>query len=208
MDLSHELRSPITRIKVALALLPPHPNVAAVEKNIQNLEDILTTLLEAQRINLSSLEQKRESCLLAALVREVAELAHDRAPGLSFGEMDETLRVSGDKGLLKLLVHNLLDNALKYSGNDSRPVLISLSHEAGNAVLTLVDDGPGIPEQHLTKVFEPFYKVAPERGFNSGYGLGLSLCKRIVELHGGSITLQNNAGRGLQARVVLAATAG
>lgn len=202
-DLSHELRSPITRIKVALALVPPDRNLAVVEKNIQNLEDIITTILEAQRINLQDIDLKREPCRLADLVRECVELTKGREPSIVFEQADEAVQISGDRGLLKLLLHNLLDNALKYSGTARRPVTVTLGREGGNAVLAIADDGPGIPEELLLKVFEPFVKVAPERGFNSGYGLGLSLCRRIVELHGGTVTLVNEPKGGLRAVVML-----
>jgi signal transduction histidine kinase len=202
-DLSHELRSPITRMKVALALVPPDRNIAVVEKNVQELEDIITTILEAQRINLQDIALKREACKLAALVRDCIELTKGRAPGIVTGELDDSLQIFGDRGLLKLLVHNLLDNALKYSRVDSKPVSVSLALEQGRSVLTIADDGTGIPDDMLLKVFEPFVKVAPERGFNSGYGLGLSLCRRIVELHGGSIALMNRLEGGLLAQVSL-----
>lgn len=204
-DLSHELRSPITRMKVALALVPPDRNITVVEKNVQELEDIITTILEAQRINLQDIALKREPCKLAALVRDCIELTKGRAPGIVTGELDDSLQIFGDRGLLKLLIHNLLDNALKYSRADSKPVSVSLAREQGRAVLGIADDGPGVPEDMLLKVFEPFVKVAPERGFNSGYGLGLSLCRRIVELHGGGISLTNRLEGGLLAQVSLPA---
>lgn len=202
-DLSHELRSPLTRMKVALALVPPDKNVAVVEKNVQELEDIITTILEAQRINLQDIALKREPCALAALVRECVDLTKGRAPGITLGVLDSTLQVAGDRGLLKLLVHNLLDNALKYSRADSKPVQVSLARAGDRAVLAIADDGRGIPDDMLLKVFEPFVKVAPERGFNSGYGLGLSLCRRIVDMHGGEMQLTNRLEGGLLAQVSL-----
>jgi signal transduction histidine kinase len=202
-DLSHELRSPITRIKVALALVPPDRNLTVVERNVQELEDIITTILEAQRINLQDIALKREFCRLADLVRECADLTKGRAPGIALGPVDDALLVSGDRGLLKLLVHNLLDNALKYSGEGSAPVQLTLRRAGSEALLDFEDSGPGIPEDMLLKVFEPFVKVAPERGFNSGYGLGLALCRRIVDLHGGMIALTNRPGGGLHVRVNL-----
>jgi signal transduction histidine kinase len=202
MDLSHELRSPITRIKVALALLPPDKNLVLVEKNVQDLEDIITTILETQRINLQSIGMKHERCLLADIISECIELRKDAEPGIVKEQIEE-LQLQGDKGLLKLLIHNLLDNALKYSHEQSDPVQVSLRRENNFAVLQIIDDGTGIPEESLPRVFEPFYKVAPERGFNKGYGLGLPLCLRIVELHGGNIDLHNNPERGLTVRVTL-----
>jgi signal transduction histidine kinase len=202
-DLSHELRSPITRIKVALALLPPDRNVTIVGKNVQELEDIITTLLEAQRINLQDIALKREPCRLADLVRECVELTKGRPPGIVANMLDDSVQIVGDRGLLKLLVHNLLDNALKYSGEGAIPVTVILSRNDDAALLAIEDAGPGIPDDMLLKVFEPFVKLAPERGFNSGYGLGLSLCRRIVELHRGAIVLANRAEGGLRVTVSL-----
>jgi signal transduction histidine kinase len=202
MDLSHELRSPITRIKVALALLPADKNLVLVEKNVQDLEDIITTILETQRINLQSIGMKHERCLLPTIIHECIELRKGVEPGIVKEHIEE-LQLQGDRGLLKLLIHNLLDNALKYSHEQSKPVRVSLLWENNRAVLEIIDDGTGIPAESLSRVFEPFYKVAPERGFNKGYGLGLPLCLRIVELHGGSINLGNNAEGGLVVRVSL-----
>jgi signal transduction histidine kinase len=202
-DLSHELRSPITRIKVALALVPPDRNINVVEKNVQELEDIITTILEAQRINLQDIALKRETCRLADLVRECVELTKGRAPGIVASALDDSVQIVGDRGLLKLLVHNLLDNALKYSEEGAMPVDVRLMRDNDSARLVIEDAGSGIPDDMLLKVFEPFVKIAPERGFNSGYGLGLSLCKRIVDLHGGSIVLANRSEGGLRVSMTL-----
>lgn len=214
MDVSHELRSPITRIKVALEMLKEesggageeNPRIVTLEKNVHELEDIISTILEAQRINLQELETHKEPCRPGEIIRQTAELMQDAGPGFDLQMVDDTLVVEGDRGLLKLLIHNLLDNAAKYSTAGSAPVLVRLRRAESKAILEILDDGIGIDEQHLGRVFDPFYKVARERGFNRGYGLGLSLCKRIVELHGGSIRLENRESGGLKVTVVLELT--
>lgn len=203
MDVSHELRSPVTRMKVALEMLPEDKHTAVLRKNLQNLEEIVITILESQRINLQAIDLHMEPVRLAVLLRECLEASRHLQPGIRFGDLDESLVVRADKSLLKLLVHNLLDNAQKYSLDDSKPVILNLRREGDHALIGVIDDGIGIAEENLLKVFEPFYKIAPERGFNSGYGLGLSLCKRIAEIHGGRITLRGRKPRGLEVTVEL-----
>ena len=190
-------------------MLPESDNRQVVEKNIRELESIITTILETQRINLRDIDLHRQPCKLAALIREVSETHLKRPPGIALQTLDDSLQPAADPALLKLLLHNLLDNAIKYSRPDSAAVQVSLVRTSDpesnqqQCLLEVRDDGIGLAEQELTRVFEPFYKVAPERGFNSGYGLGLGLCKRIVELHGGSIRLRNNSGGGVSVLVTL-----
>ena len=102
-----------------------------------------------------------------------------------------------DREKIKTVLRNLLENARKFSLPDSRPVEIAVE-EDGSAILVRVrDDGPGIPDADLPNLFEPFYRVDRSRSRKTGgYGLGLSICKRIMEAHGGSIAVTNNEGRG------------
>jgi signal transduction histidine kinase len=211
MDVSHELRSPVTRIKVALEMLKGDnkddgsagARMETLEKNIQELEDIISTILESQRINLQNLETEMHPQRLGEVIRESVELQRDAAPGFDISGVDMEIRVNGDRSLLKLLIHNLLDNAVKYSHAGSAPVRVCLEKQDGMLLLQVIDDGIGIEAEHLQRVFDPFYKVARERGFNSGYGLGLSLCRRIAALHSGEISLENNPGGGVNAKVLL-----
>jgi len=99
--------------------------------------------------------------------------------------------------MLRVLVLNLVDNALKFSLPESQPV--ELVVVAGNDAIEIqvIDDGKGIPAADRDRVFEPFVKLDPSRGHHSGYGLGLNLCRRIVDAHGGSIRIDDNPnGRG------------
>jgi len=92
---------------------------------------------------------------------------------------------------------NLLENVVKYSLPDSRPIEVSAAIEASSVVVQVADDGPGVPEEDLSSLFEPFFRVDRSRSRKTGgYGLGLSICKRIMEAHGGTIAAANNPGRG------------
>jgi signal transduction histidine kinase len=102
-----------------------------------------------------------------------------------------------DKDKIKTVLRNLLENAVKFGLQDSRPVEIDLEQDADTVTLRICDDGPGIPQADIANLFEPFFRVDRSRSKKAGgYGLGLSICQRIMEAHGGSIAVTNNPGRG------------
>jgi len=95
------------------------------------------------------------------------------------------------------VMRNLLENAVKYSLPDSRAIRVSVSRENGGAVVRVTDDGVGIPVEDAERIFEPFFRVDRSRSKESGgYDLGLSICKRVMEAHGGSVALERRNGRG------------
>ena len=105
--------------------------------------------------------------------------------------------------MLKVLVQNLADNALKFSTEDSKPVEVGITVDGKDVVLQVDDDGPGIPETEAKRVLEPFVKLDPARGHRKGYGLGLNLCQRIVQAHGGTIKITPIEGSGTRVEVRL-----
>jgi signal transduction histidine kinase len=120
--------------------------------------------------------------------------------------MPEQLAVTVDAALVKVLVQNLVDNALKFSVQDSKAVEISLGREGDEILLSVEDNGPGIPAQDAERVLEPFVKLNPARGHRAGYGLGLNICQRIVQAHGGAISITPAEVRGTIVEVRLPAT--
>jgi signal transduction histidine kinase len=131
------------------------------------------------------------------ILREVASAFDDAGPGVrvTCGAPELELDLDGDR--VRTVLRNLLENAVKYSLPDSRPVELSAARDGAAVVVRVVDDGPGIPEPDLVRLFEPFFRVDRSRSKKTGgYGLGLSICKRIMEAHGGSIAAANNPGRG------------
>jgi signal transduction histidine kinase len=103
-----------------------------------------------------------------------------------------------------LVIRNLLENAIKYSPPDSGAVEVSAAQDGECVVIRVTDDGPGIPEREMASLFEPFFRVDRSRSKKTGgYGLGLSITKRIVEAHGGTIAVENNAERGASFVVTL-----
>lgn len=195
LDVSHELRSPLTRIKVALALLPESEKGRRIAADVAEMEAMITELLELERLR-EGRGMRTERQDLVPILREVAESFQDRPPGVQVAAPPEILLdLDGEK--MRTVLRNLLENAVKYSLPDSGPVEISVAETAETVVIRVTDDGPGVPDIDLPNLFEPFFRVDRSRSKKSGgYGLGLSICKRILEAHGGSITVENKAGCG------------
>ncbi len=195
-DVSHELRSPLTRMKVALELLPAGYEQTRMAADVAEMEAMVTELLELERLRDGRGVQVERRDLVPILRAAVASFA-ERPPGVRFRCAAPALLLDVDAEKVRSVLRNLLENALKYSLADSRPVEVSAGEEGASVVVRVTDDGQGIPPADLGSVFEPFFRVDRSRSKKTGgYGLGLSICKRIVEAHGGTIAVANNAGRG------------
>jgi signal transduction histidine kinase len=200
-DVSHELRSPIGRMKVALELLPEGGKRDALDRDLREMEKLIGVLLEREALRLRAGRIESKKVDLGALVREVAAGFVDRGHPVEVDSGNVTIHA--DPALMTLLIRNLLDNAVKFSLPDSRAVAVTFEADEGGAVLTVADDGIGIPEGSEEMVFEPFVKLDRARGHRVGYGIGLNLCRRIVRLHGGEIRLLPRRPRGTEAVVTL-----
>ncbi len=203
LDVSHELRSPLTRVKVALALLPEGDKRRRIEADIAEMEAMIAELLELERLRGGG-GLRRENLDLVALLRQVAEGFEDRPPGVRFVAAAPEIWAEVDGEKIRTVLHNLLENAFKYSLADSRPVEVAVGMDGETVTVVVADDGPGLPAEDLHNLFEPFFRVDRSRSKKSGgYGLGLSICKRIVEAHGGRIEAANRSGRGAELTIRL-----
>lgn len=214
LAISHELRSPLTRARLNTELLPETPELQASRDalltDLALMRDLITDLLESERLASRHVALQREPTDLAALTAEVvAGLAGaprvqlDLAPGLP--------SLALDRSRLRLLLRNLLDNALRYSQGVAQPPLLTLRAEPaqdGRAAapglrLTVRDHGPGVPEAQLAQLAQPFFRPdAARTRSEGGVGLGLYLCRLVAEAHGGRLQL-HNAQPGLEVTVTL-----
>jgi len=192
LDVSHELRSPLTRLRVALELLPDADDTRNMKADLAEMELMIAELLELERLRDGrGIEPAPQD--LVAVVRD----AMTAFPGVRLVSAPPEAIASVDREKMQTVVRNLLENAVKYSLTDSRPVEVTIMSSADTITIRVSDDGPGIPPADLPHLFEPFFRVNRSRTkLPGGYGLGLSICKRIVEAHGGTITAANHAGRG------------
>ena len=193
LDVSHELRSPLTRMKVALELLPPSDLAARMAADVTGMEMMITELLELERLR-EGPGLRHELVDLGALVREVAAGFEGRTPGVVCTGAARVI-AGLDRERMRIVVRNLVENAVACSLPDSRPVEVTAGLDKVTVFITVRDDGPGIPEEDLARIFEPFFRVDRSRSRSTGgYGLGLGICRRIVEAHGGRVTAANHAG--------------
>jgi len=188
-DVSHELRSPLSRMKVALEFMPEGDKRDALDRDIREMEGLVVTLLEREELRSSRAPIAAEPVDLTALTAEVVETFKGREPPIELISND-AVTVNGDANWLELLVKNLLDNAVKFSRPGASPVQVEIRSDDDAILFTIRDDGIGVPTDDTEKLFEPFVKLDPARGHESGYGLGLNLCQRIVHLHGGTIDIR------------------
>jgi len=195
VDVSHELRSPITRLTVALALLPEGEARARMQADVGEMETMVGELLERDRLQHAE-SLRKEAVELTALVGDVARAVTGQGPGVVVAPHGPVV-ASIDPRRFRVVLRNLLENAIKYSLPDSRPVRVSIEESAAAVAIAVADDGVGIPAEELARVFLPFYRVDRSRSKKTGgYGLGLSICQRIAETHGGSVVARANAPRG------------
>lgn len=204
-DVSHELRSPIARMKVALEFIPEGDKRDALARDLEEMESLIGALLERGELRSRTGPLEPVDVDMRAVARDVIEASADRQPpGVELvAEGDSTIQA--DPALMRLLIQNLVDNAIKFSRPDSEPVVVSLEQRDRRLLLRVVDDGIGLAGEGGERLFLPFVKGDPSRGHGDGYGLGLNLCQRIVELHGGTVELLSREPRGCEAVVTLAA---
>jgi signal transduction histidine kinase len=204
LDVSHELRSPITRVKVALALMPQSPERASIEEDLNEIDKKITDLLETARALNIKASLHLSSVDLAELIQKTAALFEAGKPEIRIMEMSDLTPINLDAELIGRALKNILDNAQKYSPDDAAPVEISASMDEAAMIISVQDHGIGIPEEDLDFIFEPFYRVDKARTpRQDGYGLGLSLARNIIEAHGGHIDISSEPDKGTRVQIHL-----
>jgi signal transduction histidine kinase len=202
LAISHELRSPLTRARLNTELLPEteqlQHNREALLRDLALMRDLVTDLLESERLASPHVTLHREQTDLAALAGEVCEsvmVNHGNQPSIEQDIAGDLPLVSVDRTRVRLLLRNLLDNALRHnvSGTDASAVNLAMSRTAeGEISVRIRDFGAGVEEAMLVHLAEPFYRPdASRERATGGVGLGLYLCKLVAHAHGGTMTIRN-----------------
>ncbi len=199
LDVSHEMRSPLTRAKVALELPMVESNKESIREDLDEMEKMLAEILEGERLSSANGGLKKSDCDFTEMAQEIVTKICNQAPGIIWkgSQIPHTLFADGER--IKVVIRNVLENALKYSKEGNRPVEIYFQESAEKTSFNLCirDFGQGIPTQDLEKIFEPFYRVDRSRSKDTGgFGLGLSLCQKIILAHGGDILMESIVGQG------------
>jgi len=188
---SHELRSPLTRIRMAIELLAGDEREELrnrIARDISELDELIEELLTASRLDYVDEPQRKEDVDILAVVAEEAARVDADLQG-------SPAMMQGDARLLRRLVRNLLENARRY-GNGS-PIDIEMSSDTNGVVIRVLDRGPGIPEAEQERIFHPFYRRSGMReGVDKGVGLGLALVRQIARHHGGDVICRDREGGG------------
>ena len=197
LDVSHELRSPLTRIKVALEFVPNESTKEKIQQEIRELEAMITELLESERLNSDYGGVTLSETDLVPVVRDLVETYTGPAPGVRLVATPGSVQVNLDPNRFQVALRNVLDNALKHTRPEQGPVEVRIETNAGTVRVAVRDHGPGVPPDEHALIFEPFYRVDKSRTRTTGgYGLGLSLAKKIMAAHGGDIVLSSEPGEG------------
>lgn len=200
LDVSHEMRSPLTRMKLSLEFVEDEKIKENILEDVNDLDKMITELLESERMNSTYGGLNKSDIILNDLINEVAM----QYSSIRLEIAKHKIKINADKERLRLLFKNLIENAIKYSENSSEPVSLEVINNNENVEIVIKDQGEGIPEDQLEFIFEPFYRVDKSRTKESGgFGLGLHLCKNIVEAHNGEISVQSKIGEGTTFKINL-----
>lgn len=206
---SHDLRTPLTSIKVAAGLLTEQRQevgdaserslLAALRRNTERLEKLVDEILDVARLQSGAIRLRPEPLDVRGLLREVAlsikPMLDSRGQRLELALPESPVTIWVDRRRLEQVVANLLSNANKYSP-DGSDILVAVDEQPDELVVKVADEGPGIPPADRERIFQPFFQSARDRGVGAGVGLGLAIARSLVELHGGRIWLADGGERG------------
>ena len=190
--ISHDLRTPLTRMKLQIAFINEKDLAKKLTGDIDEMEKMLNEYLQ---FTSSSYLEKDENFNLSELIENIIEKYknHNISKNIS-----SEIRINGRKNLIIRCINNLLDNAIKYG----EKVNIELTKNNNNLFIKIEDDGPGIPEHEQENVFKPFYKIDKGRAeAKSSVGLGLSIASDIIRSHGGNVKLEKSYLNGLSVKI-------
>jgi two-component system sensor histidine kinase CpxA len=211
-NVSHELRSPLTRLSLALGLMRRRSDsgdpisLARMSREIERLNSLIGQLLTLSRLEYLDLPGPMETLDLSAIVHEIAADANFEATSIGVSvrvpECD-ACTIRGAPDLVRSAIENVVLNAVKYTDpHTAVSVHLVRATDGRTASVVVQDQGPGLPETELAHVFEPFYRADAARDRHTGgAGLGLAITHRVVTLHGGSVSATNLASRGLECRI-------
>ena len=211
-DISHELRSPLARIRMALGLAQrkandeAQPDLERIEREAERLDALIGQIMTLARLRTQK-EPVRELVRMDVMVRGIVNDARYEHPEATINlRCPDRQEVSGDPRGIASAVENVVRNALAYAG-DAGPIDVVVTADDQDVAVTVKDRGPGVRPEELPRIFEPLYRADESRDHGAaaaggvGQGIGLAITARVMELHGGDATAENRTGGGL--RVIL-----
>ena len=219
-DVSHELKNPLTSLRSAVETLPLARTEEAknrlygvIQHDVKRLDRLITDISDASRLDAELAREQADPVDFAALVTNIVSMARDmpakgtggaapqinldiRSPAGQQGAKVRAFTVMGHEDRLAQVVINILDNAKSFVPAGNGRIDVALESDQSQLVLSIADNGPGIPAEKVDRIFERFYTDRPDsQGFGQNSGLGLSISRQIIEAHGGTIRAENRSGK-------------
>ncbi len=202
-DVSHELRSPLTRMKLALEFVNDVQIKKSLGEDIREVEAMVTAILENARLHHGHSTLNKKGTDLTAIVKDIVAGFENRAPGICLAD-HAPIVFDFDPARIKIVIINIIENALKYSSQDDPAVEVHFTTEPCWTRVTIEDRGIGMDQSKLPLIMEPFYRLDQSRSKKTGgFGLGLSLCKTIMDAHGGTLEINSAPGKGTCVTLIL-----
>lgn len=203
LAISHELRSPLTRAKVAVALLGDEGQCGEIECDLNEMEKLIEELLETERLTTTHRVLNLGRFSANEMVAELIE-SHFAEAGIEIALGAHLPELELDRARIKLLLKNLLENGVRHTPADRPTPRLSVECKDEQIEMVVEDFGNGIEAQHIPYLTDPFYRADPSRRRETGgYGLGLYLCAVIAEAHRGSLNIESSPGEGTRVTVML-----
>ena len=204
LDVSHELRTPLTRTNLSLEMMNDCEEKSDIQSDIREMETMVSELLESAKIQSKYGELNFEKVNIIDLIDDVALYFENDNPGIKMIDLPEKVELDVDIERIKIVLKNILSNAIKYSNDDSKSVEICTEIDDEFFTMKIKNFGEGIPGKDLDFIFEPFYRVDKSRNKKTGgYGLGMHLVQKIITAHHGIVSIDSKFGEWAEVQVKL-----
>jgi signal transduction histidine kinase len=196
LDVSHELRTPLARMQLLIEMLPEHKNIGRLKNEVSLLEGMISNMLLSDRLSTPYQDLDISSIKLSRMIKKVMSMFPNHHETIEIIGDIPSIKLNVDELKIMLAIRNLIDNAQKYAfSGDKIQVLFML--DSDNLVINIKDFGPGISPDNIEKLTIPFYRVIKEdQNKRPGFGLGLTICKKIIESHKGTLSISSKIGKG------------
>ena len=193
LEVSHELRSPLARMQLLIAMIPDHKNIEKLKGEIEFLEGMISNLLLSDRLSLPYSKLEIEKYTTREIVSKTIDMFSPKHQRIKVENHIPDEQIYVDETKFTLALRNLLDNAIKYSPDNVDVDLIVVKKD--NIEFQVKDSGIGISKENIQRLTEPFYQ-ADQTISTKGFGLGLTICKKIIEFHKGKLTIESEKEKG------------
>ena len=196
-DVSHELRSPLARMKLLLEMMPEHKNITQLQYEIDFLEELISNLLLSDRLATPYAQLDIDTLKINDVVSELKTIFSHNIKLLTFNIMcDKSLQFKADKTKLIIAVKNIISNSIKYN-RDQNKIMIEIDCIESSLNFIITDQGIGFEESNIKDILEPFYRI-DVHSEQKGFGLGLTICNKIISAHNGNMNISSIPNEGSQ----------